>query len=317
MNKEDVIQGIERHAPWYQRIEFPEHEIATTDRKEWVFNDRAGDNMYGEMTSEDASKMRPHPKWERISEFVKPYIAGQNVLEVGCAHGFYSLAFADIGAKSCLGIDQSDWLRNAVFARDVLGKSNVDFKHLDIFDAVHPNAPNVNDREGVEARRLPSVDTVFCSSALTHFLYPMAGLHKMAAIADKYFILDDGYAGFKDGMHMPTTTFYWAGGSYGNVWGTSLRLVVKFLWRVGYSPSAMSFLFYPVEGDVKGPKRMCLVLDKTKDQSFVSDEDKELWGGQDAPKRFTTPAKATRAALSATASIPPSMMDRMLSKFRK
>lgn len=286
MTKEELIAGIESHRPWYQRIEFPEHGIATTDRDEWVLFDRAGDNMYGDMDSRMASKMRPYPKWERIREFVAPYIVDQNVLEVGCAHGFYSISFAQMGAKNIIGIDQSAWLKNARFAKDALGLDNVDFKVLNIFDAVHPNAPNQNDRSGPPERTIPQVDTVFVSSALTHFLYPMAGLHKMAAMADKYFILDDGYAGLSDGQHMPTTTLYWEGGTYGNVWGSSLRLIVKFLWRVGYSPSAMSFLFYPVPGDVKGPKRMCLVLDKTKDQSFVSDEDREFWGGRDFLGRF-------------------------------
>lgn len=284
--KDEVLKGIESHKPWYQRIEFPEFGIATTDRDEWTFMDRAGDNIYGDMTSQEASRMRPIPKWKRISEFIHPYIYGHEVLEVGCAHGFYSLAFAQIGAKRVLGIDQSAWLRNAVFAKNVLGYDNIDFRVIDIFNAAHPSSPNVNDRQGAPEVTLPRCDTVFCSSSLVHFLYPMAGLHKMAAIADKYFILDDGYAGLSDGQHMPTATLYWEGGSYGNVWGLSLRLIVKFLWRVGYSPSAMTFHFYPVSGDLKGPKRMCLVLDKTKDQSYVAPKDIELWGGRDFPARF-------------------------------
>ena len=289
MTYEEVITGIEEHKPWYQRIEFPDYNIATTDKDEWTMFDAAGDNKYGDMSSEDASRQRPHPKWQRIKEFISPYIVGNDVLEIGCAHGFYSLAFAKMGAKSVLGIDQSDWLKNANFANQVLGYSNVDFKVLDIFDASHPNAPCLNDRDGADEVTIPRVDTVFCSSALAHFLYPMLGLHKMAAIADKYFILDDGYAGLSDGMHMPTANFYWSGTSYGNVWGLSLRMVVKFLWRVGYSPSAMSILFYPKEDDVKGPKRMCLVLDKTKDQSYVDPKDIELWGGRDYPNRFELP----------------------------
>jgi SAM-dependent methyltransferase len=290
LTKEQVIAGIEGHRPWYQRIDFPEYDVATTDRDEWTFFDRAGDNMYGDMDSRMASKMRPQPKWLRIQEFVKPYIVGHSVLEVGCAHGFYSLAFAQMGAERVLGIDQSAWVKNAQFAKGVLGATNVEFRELDIFNAVHPNCPHLNDRSGPKERTIPRVDTVFVSSALTHFLYPMAGLHKMAAMADKYFILDDGYAGLGDGHHMPTTTFYWEGGTYGNVWGTSLRLIVKFLWRVGYSPSAMTFLFYPRPGEEKGPKRMCLVLDKTKDQSYVSEEDRQLWGGRDHPGRFEPPA---------------------------
>ncbi len=77
---EEVVNGIEAHKPWYQRIEFPEYNLTTTDRDEWTFMDRAGDNMYGEMTSEDASRMRPTPKWVRIKEFVTPFIKNHSVL---------------------------------------------------------------------------------------------------------------------------------------------------------------------------------------------------------------------------------------------
>ena len=64
-----IVDGIKQYARWYQRIEFPDARIATTDFPDAVFYDTADDNALGVFAGDEASVLRPWPKWLAIKQF--------------------------------------------------------------------------------------------------------------------------------------------------------------------------------------------------------------------------------------------------------
>ena len=79
MTRDEVIAGIERLKPWYQRIEFPEFGIAAGISQNGSPSP-ATDNRFDGLSQEEASRLRPIPKWKRIAEQVRPYIEGKTRL---------------------------------------------------------------------------------------------------------------------------------------------------------------------------------------------------------------------------------------------
>jgi len=194
MNFEQLRAEIARRRPWYQRIEFPEFDITTTDDRADAMIDAAWDNVIGGITLEQAAFLRPIPKWQEIAPRL-PAIEGLDVLEIGSNCGFFSFKFAEAKARSVLGLDVADhWLNNARWAVSVLGHANVRFENCDfmLFDPDHPaaqpgllsnlstNVPLPNDR----------FDLVFSSTVLDHLFFPLFAIYKMIRIARKWVVID-------------------------------------------------------------------------------------------------------------------------------
>jgi tRNA (mo5U34)-methyltransferase len=89
------------------------------------------------------------------------------VLDVGCNAGFYSFALAGRGAE-VVGIDTDRrYLRQAEWARDLLGEERVRFRPASVFD--------VDELEG-------QFDIVFFMGVLYHLRYPLLALDLIARL---------------------------------------------------------------------------------------------------------------------------------------
>jgi predicted RNA methylase len=194
MNRDTLLAAIARRRPWYQRLEFPEFGVATTDDINNAMLDAAWDNVIGAISVEEAARLRPTPKWSVLKDML-PDITGSEVLEIGSNCGFFSLEFAKRGAKSVLGLDVAPhWLDNARFAAEVLGARNVRFQLCD-FMAFDPDKRE--DGVGLLRTADPAVplpndryDIVFMSTVLDHLFFPLFAIYKMIRIARRYVLID-------------------------------------------------------------------------------------------------------------------------------
>ncbi len=266
MKKEQLIASIERLKPWYQRIDFPEFGISTTDKESWALIDKSPDNLFPGMTSKDASIMRPVSKWNYIKEFL-PIIKNKKNLEVGCNCGFFSYEFAKLGANEVYGLDLHI-TPNALFARKMLGLQNkVFFIEGDFLTINHPYSPLIQDRSSKE-NILPDVDIVFVASVLTHVGYPFLAMHKMLHVANEFLIIDEIAIGALDGKDLPVAFFVWNEDDPCHSFGFSISMFRKFFMRLGVPEKNMEFNLYPSEG-VTQPTKVCLVIDTKFDKNKI------------------------------------------------
>jgi SAM-dependent methyltransferase len=194
MDRDTLIAEIARRRPWYQHIAFPEFGVATTDNPANAMIDAAWDNVIGDISVEEAARLRPTPKWTVLKNML-PDVGGLEVLEIGSNCGFFSFEFAKRGAKSVLGLDVAPaWLSNARFAAEVLGAENVRFQLAD-FMAFHPD--NREDGNGLLSNRDQAVplpndrfDVVFMSTVLDHLFFPLFAIYKMIRIARHWVLID-------------------------------------------------------------------------------------------------------------------------------
>ena len=193
-SQEEIVAEIGRRKPWYQRIEFPALSITTTDDPAHAMIDAAWDNKIGDLTLEQASIMRPQPKWAEIQKAMPP-VAGLDVLEIGSNCGYFSFEFVKAGARTVVGLDVSDhWLDNARWAAAVLGYRNVEFRNVDFMNY---SGDARQDAQGLlsdasDSIPLPNkqVDVVFMSTVIDHLFFPMFAIYKMLRIARRHVVID-------------------------------------------------------------------------------------------------------------------------------
>ncbi len=193
MNREQLKAEIAARRPWYQRIEFPEFGVTTTDEPADAMLDAAWDNVIGGISVEQAALLRPSPKWQAFKGFL-PSVEGSEVLEIGSNCGFFSFKFAEAGARSVLGLDVADqWLNNARWAAEILGHRNVRFENCD-FMLFHPDRPARPGLLSNESLELPlplnRFDLVFMSTVLDHLFFPLLAIYKMIRIARKWVVIN-------------------------------------------------------------------------------------------------------------------------------
>lgn len=163
---------IDRRRPWYQRIEFPEYGISTTDRPEWVMADGAVDNLFPGMKPEDAARLRPVPKYERLADCL-PDFRGRTVLDAGCNCGFFAFEFVKRGAKFVTGLEiDGSSVERAQFCAAVLGFENMRFEAADV---------------GLYSQ---GHDIVWGASLHEHFFFPFYYLARLICLAQQQFILE-------------------------------------------------------------------------------------------------------------------------------
>ena len=174
----EIAKGIESFGGhWYQRIDYPERGITSTSNHDWAYIDEGGLNTLGNrLTSEEASILRPWPKWSYIKPIL-PDVKGKSVLEIGSSNGFFSFRFAELGAKKVTGIEIiRRQYESAVWSTEVLGRDNVTFLNTDaLMDLT-----------------IPAHDIVFLSEVHNHFLFPLYGLLRLVNLAKERLILDSG-----------------------------------------------------------------------------------------------------------------------------
>ena len=109
----------------------------------------------------------PTFKWQAIAPHIPADLTGWRVLDIGCNAGFYSFALAERGAE-VLGIDPDRrYLRQAEWARELLGARRVRFAEASVFDADRLEGP---------------FDIVFFMGVLYHLRYPLLALDLIARL---------------------------------------------------------------------------------------------------------------------------------------
>lgn len=160
---------------WFQRIDYPVLQLTSTSDHRLAYIDEGGLNTLGQrLTSEEASILRPWPKWAYI-EPIMPDVRGKTVLELGSSNGFFSFRFAGLGARAVTGVEilkgQCD---AAIWSAGVLGHNNVRFLNTDaLLDLT-----------------IPQHDIVFLSEVHNHFLVPFFGLLRIVNLAREMVIFD-------------------------------------------------------------------------------------------------------------------------------
>jgi SAM-dependent methyltransferase len=172
----ELARGIESFwGYWFQRIDFPAHHISSTSNHKWACYDEGGLNtLGGRLTSDEASILRPYPKWLYI-EPILPDLKGKTVLEIGSCNGYFSFRFAEAGAAWVTGVEVVErTYASAVWAAGVRGFKNVEFLNTDFLLDLN-----------VTAR-----DVVFLSEVHNHFLLPIYGLCRLVNLAKETLIFD-------------------------------------------------------------------------------------------------------------------------------
>lgn len=170
--REWLVSEIKRRGRWYQRIEFPEYELSTTDDPACVVDDPAWDNLFPGMAPADAPRLRPAPKYERLQHVLPPF-AGKTVLDVGCSCGFFAFEFVRRGAARVTGIDVGAHnIGKAQFCASVLGMENVEFIAADVgnYSVAH--------------------DIVWGASLHEHFFFPFFYFCRMLCLAREMLVLE-------------------------------------------------------------------------------------------------------------------------------
>ncbi len=193
LSKEELKSEIVSRAPWYQCITFPEYGLTTTDDPANAMLDAAWDNKIGEITLEEAARLRPVPKWNCIESLI-PDVNDLDILEIGCNCGFFSFEFASQGAKSVLGLDVAPkWLENAEWVRSVFGLSNVSFQNCDFMRYAGPGRAAsglLSNQDGGIPLPNGLFDMVFTSTVLDHLFFPLFSIYKMLRISRHWVVID-------------------------------------------------------------------------------------------------------------------------------
>ncbi|HEX7708742.1 MAG TPA: TIGR04290 family methyltransferase [Thermoanaerobaculia bacterium] len=77
----------------------------------------------------------PNVKWQRFAHEIPADLTGRSVLDIGCNAGFYSIEMKRRGAARVVGLDSDEsYLKQARFAADVSGFSDIEFRSMSVYD---------------------------------------------------------------------------------------------------------------------------------------------------------------------------------------
>lgn len=232
----DISKGIDSfRGAWYQRIDYPEHNITSTSNHEWAYIDQGSFNtLSNRLTSEEACILRPWPKWFYIKPLM-PDVKGKSVLELGSSNGFFSFRFSEMGASKVTGVEiVRRQHESAVWSADILKRTNVTFLNTDaLLDLT-----------------IPVHDIVFLSEVHNHFLFPFYGLLRLVNVARERVILDSGITQTGEqgitlhaGWHPETNELIY------QHFQLTDGLVMDFLNLIGISSSKVTRYIAPDSGD--------------------------------------------------------------------
>jgi tRNA (mo5U34)-methyltransferase len=117
----------------------------------------------------------PSFKWEQIAPQLPADLTGWQALDIGCNAGFYSFELARRGA-SVVAIDADDhYLRQAEWARGVLGLDDaVELRHMQVYDLADSDE---------------RFDLVLFMGVLYHLRYPLLALDLVAEKVERLLVL--------------------------------------------------------------------------------------------------------------------------------
>jgi 2-polyprenyl-3-methyl-5-hydroxy-6-metoxy-1,4-benzoquinol methylase len=169
-------QEIDEQRSWYQRIEFQKFGISTTSNHSRVIETPGSLNRIGgRLTPMEATLVRPFPKWKYI-ERVLPDVKGKSVLEIGCANGFFSKKFAQLGAEKVTGIELiAAQVKAARWAANILGLDQVTYLNTDV----------------LTDQSIKQHDIVFLSEVHNHFPLPFLGFLRLVNLAKEFIVFDN------------------------------------------------------------------------------------------------------------------------------
>jgi 2-polyprenyl-3-methyl-5-hydroxy-6-metoxy-1,4-benzoquinol methylase len=215
------IENFRRyHGHWFQRIDFPAHGLASTSDHSLAYIDEGGLNTLNQrLTSEEASILRPWPKWTYI-EPILPDMTGKTVLELGSSNGFFSFRFAERGAQAVTGVEiLKEQCDAAKWAADVLDYNNVTFLNADLLLDL----------------TIQKHDIVFLSEVHNHFLVPFFGLLRILNLARELVIFDASgiIPSDEQGLQLYTGTSQSSGNLIYTHVNMTDRLMLDFLGAMG------------------------------------------------------------------------------------
>lgn len=231
----DTARGIRQFSGhWFQRIDYPEKHLASTTERGLVCYDEGGLNTLNKrLTSDEASILRPWPKWLGYLKARIPDVRGKSVLELGASNGFFSFRFAEMGASRVTGVEivpvQS---KSATWSAGVLGHSNVTFLNTDF----------------LLDHSIPQHDIVFLSEVHNHFLFPFVGLAKIVNLARELVVLDTGIIDVSEHrLRLDTAWQHSTGGLIYHSFMFSDGLLMDFLALLGVPPHRVTKFKAPVQ----------------------------------------------------------------------
>lgn len=255
VSNDERVELCAQLAPWYQRIDLGNGIVTTGDTRHVVYDGDTANSLGYRLTSEEASQLRPLPKWRFIQPRL-PQIAGNSILEIGSNCGFFSFEFAKMGAAQVTGVEVlPEYVTRAEALRDVMGLKQVKFLRRDwcLDQAVEKH------------------DIVFTSDVLPHMMFPFLGLYRALATAKKFAIFDAGV----HWAEQPSANFYFEQGyTRYHAFVLSDSLMMSYIVRCGV----------PLEAITKYPyarKRCLYVVDvsNAKLSPTILAEDDPLWSG--------------------------------------
>ena len=145
----DLQQQVKALGPWFHNLKLP-------DGRGGVIETRP-DHPFGDF---------PQFKWDEIAPHLPADLAGQACLDIGTNSGFYAFELARRGGR-VLGIDLNEhYLKQAAFARDVLGlEDRVTLREMQVYALAS----------------LPQTfDVILFMGVFYHLRYPLLGLDVVA-----------------------------------------------------------------------------------------------------------------------------------------
>lgn len=174
MNREELLRGVGRLAPWFHRIELPEGVVTKT--------------------TSAAGEPDDHPlaTWVRVKMCLPEDLSGKTVLDVGCNAGFYAVEAKRRGAERVLGVDaQRHQVRQASFVRKALGLP-IELRRMSVYD--------------LSKETVGSFDVVLALGLVYHCKHLVLALEKLFEVTNELLILETAI--------LPEGTFAEAAASY-------------------------------------------------------------------------------------------------------
>lgn len=164
MDKEILLNEVEKLSPWFHSIELTPHRINTKEKSHF---------------GEDPD--HPQRTWSHVRKCFPDDLSGKTVLDIGCNAGFYSFEARKRNASFVLGVDATKHhVRQALFVKSVLGVDRIDFQRKSLYE-LDP----LNDGQ---------FDMVLALGLVYHLKHLILGLEILYRITRETLILESAIA---------------------------------------------------------------------------------------------------------------------------
>jgi tRNA (mo5U34)-methyltransferase len=150
MDREDLLEGIQRLAPWFHAIELAPGVFTKTE------------SVSGEPAD------HPRPTWEIIKDTIPSDLSGKSVLDVGCNAGFYAVEAKRRNAERVLGVDA---MRREIMQADFVRRAldlDIEFRPLSVYD--------------LSAESVGRFDLTLALGLIYHLKHLVLGIERLAEV---------------------------------------------------------------------------------------------------------------------------------------